>query len=558
MKFKTFGLIVLLFAVINSAFSQDKEVIRIGLKKEVPNSEIEDLILKDEYNFVDAFEYELAKLLINYAKKSEKYELEIVLVDQSKKLNAITQGQDIDALLYTFSQTPDRIKKGIHFSTPYFQNKAIGVIVNNDELNINQIKDRSIRVGHVSNTTAEKELTNVLLKYKDNLILSAYENHAKLMNALKEKEIDAAAGDVSRLIFDVNEGDFHFGGNLPTKRSKIRDNYCIAMSPSKGHLKPFFDDFIDNSQKEIGFLENKWLSTALEDAYQSYYNKNEDKLKGYIKYISIGAIVLLGLILIIFSNIINRKNKKIKNIQAGKRDEELGRIASLYDAKGRASIESSHIAQIGCDFFKTAKKIIYVGSGGFLSDPNKEIREAWTKSLHEFLGNPNNIFQRVIDLPKMETNEDNEAQFSSPDNFNPDKLDPDYMSRYIKWLFIQYSNLLYHDNIQIMDSRGAALWGYGIVIMIKDEKEVLIFTTNRDTKIGSCIRDEKLAKRIAEIIYGVTKIGIRADAKYIKEKFLTNDPRLNELTKEIDKLNSKTLPEDLMRKIDDYCKHIEK
>ena len=415
-------------------------------------------------------------------------------------------------MLYTFSQTSDRIQNGIHFSSPYFQNKAIGVIVNDEDININNIKEQTIRIGYVSNTTTERELLNLYEKYKKNTILNSYEDHSELINALKIKEIDAAAGDVSRLIYDVNEGEFYFGGNLPTKRSKIRDNYCIALSPSKGYLKPFFDDFINSTQKNISFLEKKWLSTALEDAYQSHYNKNEDKLKEYIKYISIGSIILLGFLLLIFYIILKRKNKRIQSLGDDNTDKAFGRIASLYDAKGKASIDSSEIAQIGCDFFKTATKITYVGSGGFLSDPDKDIREQWNQAVSDFIQAPKKIFERVVDLPKMEITSDNEACFCKPDNFNSEKLDHDYISRYVKWLFIQYINLKWHNtkdnNITITNSRGAALWDHGVVIMIKDQKEVLIFTTTRGKKIGSCIRDENLAKNISEIIYQAAKVGV--------------------------------------------------
>lgn len=559
MKFHNTNFAILFFLlIINFGFSQEKQVIRLGVKKQIPDTETENLISKNEYNFIDAFEYELTKQLIAYAKKSDVYELQIIPINQSNKLSEIKNGTNIDALLYTFSQTSDRIQKGIHFSIPYFQNKAIGVIVNDEGININNIKEQTIRIGYVSNTTTEKELLNLYEKHKSNTILNAYENHTELINALKIKEIDAASGDVSRLIYDVNEGEFYFGGNLPTKRSKIRDNYCIAMSPTKGNLKPFFDGFIDNTQKNISFLEKKWLSTALEDAYQSHYNQNEDKLKEYIKYIITGSIALFSLLSILFYFLLRRKNKEIKKIESDKTDTEFGRIASLYDAKGRASIESAAIAEIGCDFFKTAeKKIIYVGSGGFLSDPNKDIRDKWDEALHDFIQKPGKIFERVVDLPKMEVSNENEARFSNLDNFKPQNLDPDYITRYTKWLFIQYINLHFYKTLKIVDSRGAALWGYGIVIMIKDEKEVLIFTTNRDIKIGSCIRDEKLAKRIAEIIHGVKIIGTEADSEYLKTNFFTNDPRATELITEINKLTSKEVPSDLMNRIDAYCKSLE-
>lgn len=535
--------------------AQEKEVIRLGVKNKIPTSEIEQKISNNNYNFVDAFEYELAKLLINYAHKRDMYNLEVVQVGQSEKLDNIRSGDNIDALLYTFSQTSERVKNGIKFSIPYFQNKAIGIIVNNEKFDINDIKNSTLRIGYVSNTTTEKELLNLYEKYKENTILSAFDNHDTLILALKNKSIDAAAGDVSRLIYDVNEGDFYFGGNLPTKRSKIRDNYCFGISPKKPHLTVFFNEFIKENQEEISLLERKWLSTALEDAYQTHYNKKEDKLKDFIKVLSIGGLLLLLTLILIFLRVLGKKNKEILLHKENRADAELGRIASLYDAKGKASIESAQIAQIGCDFFKTAKKITYVGSGGFLSDKN--LGEEWYNAMHDFLQRPDTSFERVVDLPQMEVNSQSEIMFSQIYNFIPKKLEPNYISRYIKWLCIQYSNLKTYDTLEIIDSRGAALWGHGIVIMIKDEIEVLIFTTNRNTKIGSSIRDERLAKEISKIIFDVKLIGQTINTTYLADEFFNEDPRLTKIKKMIDDLNGKDLTKEILREIDITCKRIE-
>jgi len=550
-------LIIALVMLSSLSFSQVKQTIRLGVKN-TPNEEIEKQIANHEYNFVDAFEYELIKLLQVYAKGSEEYNLKIQPINQGNKLRAIERGIEVDAILFTFSETTQRIQDGIHFSIPYFQNKAIGVITNNEGININDIKNSTIRIGYVSNTTAQDELLSLNEKYKANMILTPYQNHKALIQSLKEKEIDVAAGDVSRLIYDVNEGDFYFGGNLPTKRSKVRDNYCIAITPLKGELKPFFDGFVSKYQKQIESLEEKWLSTALEDAYQSHYNKNEDKLKSYIKYIVIGGLTFLILFFLILNRIINKKNKEIQKLERKNIDEKIGEIAELYDAKGKASIGTSQIARIGCDFFKTAKKITYVGSGGFLSDENKELSKEWRLSMTEFMQKPNTEFVRVVDLPQMEVNSQQEVIFSEIYNFNPKRLPSSFISRYIRWLCIQYGNLKTYKNLKIIDSRGAALWGHGIVIMIKDQIEVLIFTTNRDTKIGSSIRDEKLAKKISEIISDVKEIGKEVNTEYIRKEFLMKDPRLIEIRKEIDSLGGKNITDEILKKIDITCDNIQK
>lgn len=548
MTLKPYRVIILLLLLSTSlAYSQTREVLRLGVKETVPNQKIEALIANNEYNFIDAFEYELTKEVIKYIKATGQYDLEIVPVNQSDKLNEVISGKKIDALIFTFSETLDRKKKGIHFSKPYFQNKAIGLIISDETVSLKNLKTDLIRIGHVANTTSQKELNSLKNKYTDNLVLTPYNNHNELIKALKDKKIDAATGDVSRLIFDINNNDFHFGGNLPTIRSKIRDNYCFAITPNRKELVSVFDNFVLGSKENIENLKSKWLSTSLEDAYQSYYNKDETKLKNYIRNIAIGAVLALFLSSLIFYIIIKRKNKHIKDIEAGKTDIKLGEILSLYDAKGRANIDAEAICKIGCEFFNNAEKITYVGSGGFLSD--KTHAEAWSKSLHGFLKRPNTLFERVIDLPEMEVNSDSEICLSKTKNFFPSYLEKDYISRYIKWLCIQYSNLKNYNNINIIDSRGAALWGYGIVIIIKDETEVLIFTTNKNTKIGSTIRDQKLAKQISTVISDIIEIGKDINIESLKDMFFMEDPRLINLISKIDKLDKKDLDQDTMKEI---------
>jgi hypothetical protein len=500
----------------------------------------------------------LIELLKSYIERSDQYELEIISVGQKEKLSQIKSGKNIDALLFTFSKTTER-EDTIVFSKSYFQNKALGVITKDPSIDISNIKEQTIEVGYVDNTRAKTELKILKKKYENTLILSPVGDHKELIQQLERGEIDAAAGDISRLIYDLGEGDFYFGGNIPTRGAKRADNYCIGITKQKAYLKPFFDQFLTNSEKEIEQLESKWLSTSLDEAYQRYYNKEKKEFDLFKEYTYIASFLILMLFAFIIIRINKGKNKQIEKLRNEGFAGELKTITKLYEAKGKASVGAAEIAEIGSNYFKTAeKKITYVGSGGFLSDEDEELREKWLSSMNEFLKKPGVTFERVVDLPQTEVNDQNEIRFSEIYNFYPKGLPKHYISKYLRWICIQYAYLKTYANLKIIDSRGAALWGYGIIIMIKDEDEVLIFTTDKKTKIGSSIHDEKLAKNISNIISEVKEVGWNVTADYLKQEFLSEDPRLEEVRELIDELEGKPLTKEISKKIDITCAEIQK
>ncbi|AXG71023.1 major cell-binding factor [Kordia sp. SMS9] len=547
-------ILIFVFLCTLVGFAQDKEVIRLGVKKAIPDAETEDLIDSRDYNYVDAFEYEVLKLLKNYSEKSEQYVIDFVPVEQSAKSKEIKTGIHIDALLYTFSITEDRKKDTIHFSKPYFFNKAIGVITNNEDIDINNIEDSQIQIGVVEGTIPQDELNVLKGRNNTNLVIVPFKNHGKLIEALRSKRIQAAAGDVSRLIFDVNEGDFYFGGNLPTKRAKVKDGYGIGITPKKQELKRFFDDFVTVNQTEIEDIEEKWLSTAIEDAYQSYYNKDKSKLQTFIYYSIIGAVLFLLITGLVFYKVITSKNKKINKISQDQHHKKLNEVFSIYEKKGRANVDAEGIAEIGIHFFKNAKKITYVGSGGFLADP--ELGPKWSEALYEFLDKEETTLTRVVDFPEMCVDEENEISFDQTDNFFPQKLEDQYIYRYLKWVCIQYHCLQHYEDLKIHNSRGAALWGYGIVIMIKDDNEVLFFTTNKNTKIGSSIQDKILASQIYKVISDIVELGTAVNEDKFKKMFFMEDQRLVILKNKIDASTQRKLDPKLLKEIDKTCRDI--
>lgn len=555
-------------------YTQERVDIRIGVKNNVPDVGIEAKIANNNYNFVDSFEYELAKLLADYSKTQNKYNITFHKVDQDKKLNEIKSGNNIDALLFTFSETSRRINDGIIFSIPYFQNKAIGVISKNKNIDVNNIGDNLIRIGYISNTTAARELEKLKLmpKNSENLISVGYSNHNQLLTALKEKnEVDAIVGDVSRLVYDVNDGKLHFAGNLPTKRSKIRDNYCFGISPLKKDILPFFNNFIRQNEKRIISLENKWLSTALEEAYLTYYNKTEKELKLYIYYIIAGFLLLIALLWFFLNKtlkkkdlIISKKEKEYNNLIKTAEDIKIGKIMSKYETKIKDHLTSEEIAMVGIEMFNTAtNSITYVGSGGFLSDKTETIRTEWMKSIDNCLKKKDITFERVVDLPDF-VNDDLGKWFDKTNNFRPGFLDSKYINKYTKWLLLQYCAINKYDNLEIINSRGAALWGHGIVLIIKDEKEVLIFTTNKNSKSGTVIPMNDLAKGISLVIQDIKEIGKQGLTSNDWEKlFFTGDKKLEGIVKDAKEAKFEldykfSNGETLLQKIDKVCTEIQK
>lgn len=261
------------------------------------------------------------------------------------------------------------------------------------------------------------------------------------------------------------------------------------------------------------------------------------------------VLILLALTvicLIIFIIFYKRKSKKeIRKLKQSKSVEEFHDIIFLYESrikeKGeiKESFSSREVVNVGIDFLTNGRKIVYIGSGGFLSDPL--INKDWSEALIGFLNRNDTELIRVIDLPEMTVNFDNELKFKKVNNFSFGRLEANYLFRFIKWICLQYHSLLEYKNIKIINSRGAPLFGHGIVIMIKDDSEVLLFSTNENTKVGFKIYDSKLAKRILKNTSDIIEIGTIINLEKLDKLFFQNDPRLEEVKKRIKKKKKKKL-----------------
>ncbi|GMN10584.1 hypothetical protein MTsPCn9_24410 [Croceitalea sp. MTPC9] len=508
-------------------FTTTGQEIRIGVNNKYPNQEFENQVAKGNINYIDAFEYELQGLLYAYS-TSLDYTIEFIEIPQNERELSIISSSKINSLLYTFSYTPERLKKGILFSDPYLQNKAIVAISNNANLDVESWKETTVRVGHLKNTTAERELKLLKDKNFDNIIMFDFTLQLELIEALKKKEIDMAIGDINRLLYEIGEGDFHFAGNLPTSRAKIADDYCIGVAKDEPELVIFFNLFLRENKDRIKGLERKWLNTSLEDAYGKYYGKTKEELKSSLNNLKIiflgSALALLFVILLL-----GYRNKKLKekaeSNKASVLEQELRNVIDNTKIKMERILDDDGIVKAGIQMFDSANESIhYYGSGGFMSslgtDRDGKNAERWSDAIKRTLSRKSNQgdsiqFVRVVDLPEVELNEEFEKKsivernnlkiegFSTGNNY------PKYLKKYHRWLFNVYAQLLKYDNLKLYDSASAGLWGFGMIFIIKDDNEVLMFiSAEGDKKIGTIIPSSDLAKELKEK-YETDKVGQR-------------------------------------------------
>lgn len=504
--------------------TQAQEKIVVGTKFNYPSESIQDSIACGSFNLYDSFEYEFLELFSKYAKEHDYPSIEFKTLDQSKKLTYLNK-KDVDAIIFSVSITKERIDNGFLFSVPYFSNKSIVLVSNDPKTDVRKLHKEKLRIGFIKNTTADTELQLVKNKYPDNVILVPYTSFSTLLAELKSEKIDAIAGDISRLATYLIKGDLHFSGNLPTTKAQIEDKYGVVAKNKD--ILPFFNRFIKDNSSQIAALKSKWFSNV-EYLYQGYYARNTFSYKT-ILYSLFGALAAFFLVIMYFLKRLSNLKKEKEQIQndniVDSTTEKLTDMLDLVSKKFREKLDPKEIVKIGIEFFSTAKeKVTYIGSGGFLSDP--KYGEQWKKAIHKSLER-GIVMDRIIDLPQINFSD---LAFKNMDYFHPETYDKEYVMKYLKWLLLQYIDLAnFGDNYKIHNSRGASLWGYGLVIMIKDDTEVLLFTTNQDKKIGSVIANQELASHFAELMDIIKNVGKDIDEHDLEREFFDKENNLKSL-----------------------------
>ncbi len=379
---------------------------------------------------------------------------------------------------------------------------------------------------NLETTTADTELQLVKDKYPDNVILVAYTNFETLLAELKSERVDAIAGDISRLATYLIKGELYFSGNLPTTKAQVEDKYGVVTKNTE--VLALFNRFIRDNSSQITALKSKWFSNV-EYLYQGYYSRNNFSYKTLIYSVLGALLVFLGVILYFLRKLSSLKKEKeqIQNQEiVDSTTEKLTSMLDLVSKKFREKLDPKEIVKIGVEFFGTAK-VTYIGSGGFLSDPT--YGKEWKEAIHDSLKR-GIVMDRIIDLPQINFSD---LAFKNMDYFHPETYDRSYVQKYLKWLLLQYIDLAnFGDNYKIHNSRGASLWGYGLVIMIKDNTEVLLFTTNQDKKIGSVIANQELASHFAELMEIIKNVGKDIDEHDLEREFFNKENNLKSLITE--------------------------
>ncbi len=557
-------LLVLILVLFHFTFifsqSQEKDKITeiiIGTRFPFPNDAIEDSIADGKFNFYDSFEYEFLTLFSKYAERHHYPTIHFKELISSERENFLNRGK-VDAVISSVSITNDRIDKGFVFSRPYFSNKSIVLISNNSNIDVRKLDKGETRIGYIKNTTAYDELRIVKSKYPNIDLGDGYGTFGDLMQDLKDKKIDAIAGDLSRLSYYLINDNLYFAGNLPTKKAQIEDKYGVFSK--RPEIIPFFNRFIVDNKSQIKELNTKWFSN-IDNIYQDYYSRSSFSFRTLL-YSLLGLAILFLLTIAFFLRKVKKINKEKEAIQERQLvDGTAAKVSGILQAafnKFQDKLEPEDIVKTGIDFFETAKeKVTYIGSGGFLSD--KKYGRKWKEAIHNSL-NRGIVIDRIIDLPEICFSD---LRFKNMNYFHPETSDRDYVKKYLKWLLLQYIDLTnFGSNYRIHNSRGASLWGYGIAIMIKDNSEVLLYTTNQKEKIGSLIVNKELAIHFSKLMNVIKNIGKDIDEEDLEREFFSGENNLKSLIaflkNEKEENNSIELTQEINDKIEDITNILNK
>lgn len=505
-------LLTLLSGITHAQNNTDtiQQTLRIGVK----NTTLD--LNQDNINYLDAFEYEVSLLLKNYLEEKHSFNLEFVKISQADRVDEISSGESIDVLLYSFSKTKDREEKGIEFSNPYFQNQAIILASRDKNLTINDFGKKNLKIGYIINTTGD-EVTKIRDQYIGTITVEGFDSYNSMLESLKNGRIDAITGDVSRMASELASREVYFGGNLPTPKAKIRDNYSIAISPDKPELKPLINSFIRENSTLISHFNSKWFATSIEQVYSEFYSDKDRNTT--LMYIFGLASIVLAFVCFFMGLIYFYQKRELRKRREDGNEYAIQEFNDFF----KQELNTKEIIEAGVRIFNRAQNdILYVGSAGFMAAGDK-LKNEWSLGIDSFLNKSgrNVIFDRIIDLPKFDFENKSFIELSTKQipPTNVDSNNPkDYVELYIRWLLMQYHNLIFYnreksDTYNIYDSRAAALWGAGIVIIIKDsgisnnenKSEGVYFTTYGGENIGAKIFASDLACQWGKSIRQIKK-----------------------------------------------------
>lgn len=451
-----------------------------------------------EVSDILAFEMNLINLIV---KELEKDGDTVVIkhIEIGNRENSLIKGV-VDMVISSYSIESKRLIE-LDFTTPYFENKGLSLIVRNDSdiIDISDITNAS-NVGYMRDTTSEKYIENKPWQKKYiGSILTAIEE-------IKNNKLDAYIGDFIELQYYARiDKNLKILNIIPNKH---KDYYAIAVKKDNT-LKNRLNEILFENMVKINILKNKWI----DDSLYSYNQLN--KINPIIKQLKftiliLGLISIVGFIMILLGIYFVTHNKQsLKSLQQNL-DEQIDTLNNQQTDMVKIQENTSKMIQLikvdilnrdgiieaGIDIFKTAKKeIYYIGSAGF-SAINKE----WLETLNKFIVNENTRLIRIVDLPR-----DGTKYF---------KDEEDYI-HYLVWLIQRAAALdKYPTQLRLYTTRRAPLWSKGYIRIFKDKQSVLVFTGSR--KSGNLIIDN-----VDDFLQ--TAQEMKSGAKELKKQSILND-----------------------------------
>jgi glutamate transport system substrate-binding protein len=202
---------------------------------------------------LEGFDATMALLLAKYLTGKPTVSEKIVT---SETREALLNNKTVQAVLYTYSITPNRDKK-VDFAGPYFISGQ-SIIVRNDTNDIKDLKDLAGRkVCVTKGGTAYLTMTKRVPTAK----LLTRESSGECEAALRNQRVDAEVQDRAVLLGQVAKGGLKLVGGTIT-------------------YEPYGIGLPNNSPKAVEFL-NKWLATLIKDGiWQKVFDNTLGQVPG--------------------------------------------------------------------------------------------------------------------------------------------------------------------------------------------------------------------------------------------------------------------------------------
>jgi ABC-type amino acid transport substrate-binding protein len=454
--------------------------IRIGCK--VNPSDYKDELYNKNINYSLGLDLEIIALLRKEFEDAGKTtEFKVV---ESKYREKVLEDDEVDLVIATYSITEDRTNR-IDFSIPYANNPGL-VFITHVDGNYHYLQDllySDAKISVVESSTADSQLVDFSKAKNENIDITRIDNYENAKNRLKRKETDAHLDDFYNVMYDdLSDPDIQMIGLFPSKEFKP-DMYAIGVQKGKTEFLTDINEILKNKKELIKSLNQKWFEIPNNNVLFSLRNlplKPSFIEKIYSKYgIWIVLVAFLGLAVFVFSFImVNRKTtKELKNNFADTQDKLSTQIKDIKNELKSSTLDEDEIIKTGIHFFNNCEKeIYYIGAGGFISSH----REEWREAIKNCIEAKKRRMIRIVDLPLY-----SEAVkiFTEKDLID-----------YLIWLIVQAVELKNSgEYLELYNSRGAPLWGHGFIIMIKDKKEMMLFTGGSG-KSGSRIQKEQVVR----------------------------------------------------------------